>query len=366
MSRKAIVHIGVGKTGSSAIQTTLFAARQHLLSDEQILYPSIEANHSIYLGTIFRDTIPPTLTLMKSNLIDSNSIDRTRKNFLASLETDLNRRDWNRVVISAESLSSFTPEAISRFIEWLTRHVSDVSIVAYVRHPVDWIRSMVQQHLKAGNTLEMLYENLPAPNWRKRFAPWLEAVGRERFHLVSFDEARKNEGIVATFCDAAGLPREKILSFAPAAPVNESMSREAVLLLDSLNRQRPLFKDGKVSPERRWRGTNVIKSIPGGKFRLSGEHEAKIRSRSRPDLEWLNRTFGVDLYPDIFDDPPDEAATRPETIPQETIDALALTLSRYGNRIKQLEKQAERLEGKLAKDKEEKETRKKKWFFTRP
>lgn len=351
MSKKAVVHIGTDKTGSSAIQNTLYAGRDSLLSDEQILYPSLKANLTVYLGTVFRDTVPPNLPLLRSSVIDANSIERTRENILASLESDLDGTDWKTVVISAEGLSRYTRGEVHRFVEWLKRYASDdMTVVAYVRHPVDWTRSSMQQSLKTGKTLGELFENPPAPKWRNKFTPWLEAVGHENFRLVSFEEARQDEGVVASFCDAAGLPKEKVLPFAPAAPVNESMSREAVLLLDSLNRQRPLFKDGKVSPERNdWRGTNVIMPVPGGKFRLSGEQEAKSRVMSRRDLEWLNETFGVDLYPDIFEDPPPGESVQPETMPQETVDALVLTLSNYGNRIKKLENQVERLRARAAK-----------------
>jgi len=111
------------------------------------------------------------------------------------------------------------------------------------------------------------------------------------------------------------------------------MSLEAALLLDSLNRQRPLFKNGKLSPERRWPGANTIKTVPGNKFHLSAEHAAKARVDSRPDLKWLNATFGTNLYPDIFENSPLEVSVRPSTLPQETVDALAILISDLGNQL---------------------------------
>lgn len=341
MAKRAVIHIGIDKTGSTTIQNTLFSVRSKLLSDAQILYPSIRANQSIHLGTIFRDKPPPKLQLIEPDATDESSVARVREKFRASLDEDLANPNWHTLVISAESLCDFYPKAIARLIEWLTEYVSDISVVAYVRHPVDWTRSVVQQELKAGKTLDHIYENMRRPNWRQRFTPWLDAVGLERFRLVSFDDARENDGIMASFCDAAGLPRETILSLAPAISANESMSLEAVLLVDSLNRQRPLFIDGKLSPERRWRGIGAIRSVPGNRFCLSAEHAAKVRVDSRPDLEWLNVTFGTNLYSDVFEDTPLEASVRPNTMPQETVDALAIMLSDLGNR---LQKQNNRLQ----------------------
>lgn len=333
MAKRAVVHIGIDKTGSTTIQRTLFSGRSKLLADSQILYPSIADNQSVYLATIFRDEAPPTLQLIEPGATQESSVASSRKKFRASLEADIARPDWHTLVISAEGLCDFGPKVTSRFIEWLTKHVSEISVVAYVRHPVEWTRSVVQERLKAGETLDQLYKNMRHPNWRQRFTPWLDAVGLEKFRLVSFDEARENEGIMASFCDAAGLPRETVLPLALDTPINESMSLEAALLLDSLNRQRPLFTEGKRSPERRWPGTRTMKLIPGNKFHLSAEHAKKARADNRPDLEWLNATFGTHLFSDVFEDAPLEIRSPPTTMPQETVDALALTLSDLGNRL---------------------------------
>jgi hypothetical protein len=332
MTRRAVLHIGVEKTGTKTIQKSLFSARSKLLSDARILYPSIAANLSVYLATMFRDDAPRLLQFMEPDAKDERSVARVRERYRASFEEDLADPNWHTLVISAEGLCGFGPKPIARLLGWLAEYVDEITVVAYVRHPVGWTRSAVLQRLKRGETLDQLYNNLPRLRWRQRLTPWLDAVGLERFRLVSFDAARENDGILAAFCDAAGLPRERVMSLAPATVANESMSLEAALILDSLNRQRPLFEDGKVSPERRWRGANTIKLIPGNRFYLSAEYAARARIDSRPELEWLNATFGKNFYPDVFEDAPIEAAAPPKTMPQETVDALAIMLSDLGNK----------------------------------
>ncbi|MGB3682771.1 MAG: TylF/MycF family methyltransferase, partial [Rubrobacteraceae bacterium] len=74
-------------------------------------------------------------------------------------------------------------------------------------------------------------------------------------------------------------------------------------------------------------------TVPGNKFSLSPEHEARARINSRADLRWLNNKFGTDLYPDIFEDAPLKEAVRAETLPRETVDALAINLSNLGNEL---------------------------------
>ena len=333
-SKRAVVHIGINKTGSTAIQNALFSARTRLLAGARILYPSIAANQSIHLWTIFREDPHPVLQRIEPDAVDEASVARVRKRFLAALEEDFANPDWDTLVISAEDLSRFYAPDVSRFIKWLIERVDDIRVVAYVRHPVDWTRSMVQEQLKQGETLDQVCGNVPRPEWQLRFAPWLNAVGFKRFHLVCFDEARAaTEGIMASFCAAANLPYEKVLPLAPTTLINESMSHEAVLLVDSLNRQRPLYLDGKLSPERRWFGIDVMMTVPGNKFSLTPEQEEQARIVSRPDLRWLNGRFGTDLYPDIFEDGPLKEDVRVETMAQETVDALAIKLSNLGNEL---------------------------------
>src|SRR5215207_8482739 len=132
MTKRAVIHIGMAKTGTKTIQKALFSARLKLLSDAQILYPSIAANHSIYLGTIFRDEVPRLLQMIEPDATDESSVARVREKFRASLEADIANPNWHTLVFSAESLSGFKPEAIARLIEWLTEYVSDISAVAYV------------------------------------------------------------------------------------------------------------------------------------------------------------------------------------------------------------------------------------------
>jgi hypothetical protein len=349
--KRAVIHIGTHKTGTTTIQKSLFSVRSKLLSDAQILYPSIHSNQSVHLGTIFLDKPPRALQRRGLDTTDERSIAHLQAKFRASLETDLAAPNWHTLVMSAEALWRFDSQAVARLIEWLSEYVSTISIVAFVRHPVDWARSAVQQQLKGGATLDYLSENVHVPGWRERFTPWLDAVGLERFQILNFNEARENEGIVAAFCEAAGLPHETIRSLAPPIPpANESLSLEAALLLDSLNRQQPMFVDGKLSPERRRHSQRyakrAIRSVPGNKFYLSAEHAAKVRVDSRPDLEWLNATFGKNFFPDIFGDAPSEASIHPNTMPQTTVDALANMLSRLFE-VRALERRVKHLKGQL-------------------
>src|SRR5215207_8180251 len=115
--KKAVIHIGTHKTGTTTIQKTLFSVRSKLLSDRQILYPSIHSNQSVHLGTMFLDEPPRALRRRGLDTTDERSVARLQEKFRASLEADLAAPDWHTLVFSAELLCLFDPKAVARLIE---------------------------------------------------------------------------------------------------------------------------------------------------------------------------------------------------------------------------------------------------------
>ena len=216
----------------------------------------------------------------------------------------------------------------------MRQYVTDIEIVAFVRHPVDWTRSVTQERLKAGETLEQQREKARKPNWRQRLSPWVDCFGLDKVRIIAYEEAVRNGGILQSFTSFAKIPDDVTASLSHFVSTNQSMSMEAAIILSSLNRQRPLFENGRRSEKRRWPGIDAIMTIPGHKFQLPTAMAQKAREESRADLAWLNATFSVSLYDDIFVD----TALSPDDnefigMPAETADALAILLSNLGNQM---------------------------------
>lgn len=333
-SKRAILHIGIDKTGSTTIQNTLHQAHRELLQEERILYPSIAANHSVFLTTVFHEKPPKILPLIDSRANNKAAIGRLKNEYFDQFNTDLIKHNWRTIILSAEGLCDSPPNAILSLLEWITPHVEEIEVVAFVRHPVDWTRSVVQERLKMGFTLKQLSDTLPAPRWQQRFTPWIDLVGLKNMKIISFEDARARDGILAHFLRAASLPYERIITLLPdTVRANKAMSMEAALLISSLNRQRPLLVDGKVSHERAWPGIDRLMSIPGNPFQLSRSDIARAKERNRDDVRWLNDLLGSDYYLDVFD----EAMSAPDpskpSMPSTTVDALACLVSDLGNAL---------------------------------
>ena len=314
--QKIILHIGLPKTGTTTIQNVLHANRDFLLQQEGALYPSLEPNLTTPLRTIFRDYSPQPIVNKMAGLTKQEETVH-RKKYRDLLEAEISSREWNTLLLSAEGIPNMPRPEIAKLREWGEKYSSDWTVLVCVRHPLAYARSIIQQLLKGGDTLQQLYENPRLPNFRGRISKAISVFGRENVRVFDFEAATEGDGgIVGAFAREAGLTASSGDFLASrAVRYNESLSLEAARILDSLNRQRPMFVDNVRAPRRAAPGRELayIRRIKGRKFDVPDWVKENIRSRSREDVAWLNETFGLELYRDVTDFAP-HAQSREEVV----------------------------------------------------
>lgn len=300
--RRAVLHIGYNKTGTTSIQNTLFASRKQLFDKAGVLYPSLAANLSFYLSVVFSDVAPAVMPMTDQRARDPAKLVNLKGEYQRAIEKDFNRSGWDRVVLSGENLSAFSAESVERVKDWVLRFADEVCVVVFVRHPLTWARSAKQQSLRSGATLGGQFAQPPPCAWCKRISPWIEQFGIESIRLVQFEEACET-GLVRRFCAAADIDFKAIapyLKFKHAS--NQSMSREAAWVLDSVNSAFGSLSGYHGSRLRRLVARGVA-AIPGRRFELPDEMAASALAASRDDVAWLHETFGVDWYDDVLKAP---------------------------------------------------------------
>lgn len=130
MNQKIILHIGHGKTGSSAIQAVL--ARNHdFLKMRGILYPC-----------------HPSFQDAKSGLITSGNLDK--EDWFEDQVIKLAREnpDYSTILFSNEHLFN----RIDEFTDEVGKYAGeyDFEIILFVRHPLEMLNSSYQQAIKRG------------------------------------------------------------------------------------------------------------------------------------------------------------------------------------------------------------------------
>jgi hypothetical protein len=179
-----ILHVGMGKTGTTAIQRAFWTNRA-ILSRAGIAYPEIGAIATAH--HLISPYVPPHL------------VDLHGWNPLAPV-------DWiNRVaalpepvvVMSSELISSASPDQVVAFCAALLP-VFDLRLLLYLRRQDDMIAATYAQAVKVGikrPPLSMMLDSEPELlDYALRLAPWEAALGRNRIIVRPYERSQFHQG----------------------------------------------------------------------------------------------------------------------------------------------------------------------------
>jgi hypothetical protein len=293
--KNVILHIGLPKTGSTTIQNTLHFNRSVLKAQTTYRYARWKPNHSDYMSLLFYHDAVSDPNLIALGLTTEAKREKARARQLHRFRLQLKDcPEDHTLILSAEKAADFQPEDIERFRSALADNGARLTrVICYVRNPLSYTTSMVQQRLKVSGTLDMLEYAPPVPPFRRWIEPWLETCGRQMVDIRLFEEALiAPGGLVGDFLTALGLPRD-VVKKQSAETRNESLSLEAALIVDAVNKERPLIKGGKLSPGRhRQDVNNLLQGIPGTRFQMGQRFADRVREKSHEDVLWLEGVMG--------------------------------------------------------------------------
>ena len=305
MAKKLIVHAGFHKTGTTALQSSLFAAGDEL-EKKGISYPQIsgKAHHkAIYAlmdkswGWEDRGGARPTGNKWRDL---KRKIKRTRKTGL----------------ISSEFLCELTDEQIARFKNELG--VSDTTIYFTLRPLLKIVPSAYQQHLKIGiksDYEKWLHSILDQPGvstitpsfWvrhshAKVLHKWINAFGKDRVKVIIVDE-NNPDFMYRKFNEALGL-NESILQEQKNADSNRSLTLNEIALLRKINRifpKRRSWHDYETFIRQgsfKYLTNKVIPDPTDSKLLTPSWAVEKIREISESNVEEIKK-LGIEIIGDI-------------------------------------------------------------------
>ncbi len=143
MRKDLIFHIGLPKTGSTAIQAFL-ARNIGLLGEHGISYPFITEEMASSGGISEGNALHEFVRLAKQEGIVTSYADRAPTFFARMVENAIEQSEHQTILISGEELSALT--VLDHFRELSRQH--RVRIIAYVRDPYDIVCSSWKQQVK--------------------------------------------------------------------------------------------------------------------------------------------------------------------------------------------------------------------------
>jgi hypothetical protein len=284
MKRTCWIHIGMHKTGTTAIQTALDD-----YDDGRTAYLKLgNANHSHAMMAIFAPALP-NLRIGRKVRVSAKARNRhmssLRSQFLCQVETG-----GRNLIISGEELTgSLQAPHIGSLITAISPHFDDVRAIAYVREPIGYMRSALQEVVKNGRvTLEPAH-----PRYKERFEPWMTSLGQNKIELVPYDlSAFPDRNVVADFAARVGLQSVPALRNRK----NESLSAEAFALIYSARRKLAALPRGARFQRAELRTYIAAASDFGSTpFALPSSVVAASLDKIREDMIWIEDVMGRSL-----------------------------------------------------------------------
>ena len=275
---RLVLHIGSTKTGSSALQATLYA-RRAALHEVGVHYPT----HGVSAGAhhLLAAAIHPGAWRMHAHELPEDR-DAYFRTTAAAILREARSAGAHTTLLSSEYLwGSLAPEIYKAFRDGFAG--VDFEIVAYVRRQDEWATSSYMQAVKSGEprdfatwfqaTLMRLNSGL---HYFRVINRWAWFLGAAKVHVLRYEDVRAN--VYAALCDTLGIDVDTTL---PPSRVNPSPSVEGVELLLSINRS-----DLSVEAKRRER-ERVMRSYKADGVSAptmsEAEREAILNAAQRSD-----------------------------------------------------------------------------------
>jgi hypothetical protein len=195
--RTCFVHIGMLKTGSTAIQTAFYGYNDGKTAMLRLDKP----NHTFPILMIFsakRDWAAKRSGAKFTNLGDHI---RTLQDSISG-QFQANKSNF---IISGEGISShLTVAEIATLKAFLSKWFDDIRIIIYIRDPGSYLRSMFQQTAKT--TAIALDLGQFKPRYHDRLIGWLQVFDRDKVDAVLFDRHEFEGGnILCDFAQRVGM-----------------------------------------------------------------------------------------------------------------------------------------------------------------
>ncbi len=280
MGRKLIIHAGMHKTGTSAIQDYLF---------QQLDHPAFtylhdgSANSSLLMLQAFKHDLEK-MPVFCEEPMDSARREQVRERAMARLEAVL-RQDGDRTaILSAESICTFDATDTALLYETVSRHFDEVRVVLYVRPIYSRVQSAFQERLKTRFTR---MDDQLIVNFTRFSGIFDDVFGREHVEYRQYLRQNFPQGsVVADFLQSIGIPPPH----QSGTPANTALSLPAVQLLYIYRVHFPkLAAHDQLLIDR-------LASLRGEAFRMhSSVVERAVVEREGSD-QWLKERAGFSIW----------------------------------------------------------------------
>jgi hypothetical protein len=235
--KQLFIHIGLHKTGTTAIQKFLRINRPALLS-AGYLYPGRPWSHAHHaIGWMCNG----------AQLIRRNVVQKSEE-----LCDEINNSRCTNVIISTEALSAgktIIAPVLEDYLQQKLRDPWTAKIIVYLRRQDRWLESRYMENIRRGLKVDLnnfgeysfqeffhRHKEFYEIDYVTKLKPWSEVFGKENIIVRVYEKGQWNGSIVEDFLHAAGIHNQKNFAAPPKEFVNRGLSEQAIELLRIYNK----------------------------------------------------------------------------------------------------------------------------------
>lgn len=296
MLSQTILHIGLDKTGSTAIQLACLNNKR-LLLENSILYPLFDFSHG-QLGSCFYENPVEYIHNVELARTDRKQIELEDEHYLRNLMLEIEGSTAKTMILSSEAFSYMDAPSVSRLQHFLAAISERVQVILYCRPPLSYAVSALSQRARTGMPL---WSEPPVQEIRKICHAYEEAFGHENITARTFVRESLPDGDVRLdFFSFVGLLPEYVKRSMRLGGErdNSTLSAEAILIAEAL---RKIHSDQPLANiEFSLKYEPLLRTIRGGAIRLTQQQVAEVRSASSEHIDYAARILNLALdEPDL-------------------------------------------------------------------
>jgi hypothetical protein len=295
--KRLVIHVGMEKTGSTTIQEVL-RNNAKALRARGINYPADMHHHNFTLLPLLHKD-PFDMVMWKRRIKPEES-----KEVLSSLQLRWDRHFESHrdgiFIISSELLFQQT-DLIEALHQMVHPYFDTIDLVCYIRHPNDYLSSVVQQQVKNGvrsRGIEEIFLDIldTRLQYSEVIQNWLRYFPKEHLIVRNFTRSHfKNHSLIDDFFETIG--RGDITDDQLQVDrLNESIGMNSVILLAELNKRYPVIRQGRINRERglygRYIPMEVFTAIDEEKFKLEIRYTEAQARKINQEIRYVNQYFG--------------------------------------------------------------------------
>lgn len=284
MKKLCIVHIGMPKTGSTALQQSLYKN----LSDKLVSYANLpEVSHSGIIYNMFSEFNPE---YYYNTGRTKESVERSNNENKKLLIDGFKRNSGDIEIISGEDIYHMNNISLVKLRNFLQKYFRKIMIVCYVRSPKSFLESAFQQLVKYHDLGNFNFSNIYHPY--RKLQKFDAIFGRENVQLWEFKpDEFPDKDITLDFCKKLDIEykNENILRS------NDAISLEAIKLLYIFNKYGTGIDAGIKTYALKDNLVKAVSQVGNQKLRFSNLLIDSILEVYQDDYKWIKNRMGSTL-----------------------------------------------------------------------